>query len=82
MDITVNFSGEGPFNCACCGSLSERVGTVIETWRHGDFFSHEAFLHARVPRLCCPACGESRVVRPWSREGSRFRLTGSVNLDR
>lgn len=80
LDITVEYRGEGMMNCNSCGSISESHGAVIETWRHGDFFHHETFLHARVPRLCCPNCGDSRVERPWSRQGSKFHLAGACNF--
>lgn len=77
LDITLEYCGEGRSNCACCGSTAEILGSFTETWRHGNFFNHETFLHAKVPRLCCRECGGSRVDRPWSRQGSKFRLTGS-----
>jgi len=80
LDITVEYCGEGQTNCLSCGSVAESHGAVIETWRHGDFFHHETFLHARVPRLCCPKCGGSRVERPWSRQGSRFHLTETCDF--
>ena len=44
------------------------------TWRHLNFFQHEAYLHARVPRVTCKACGVKRVAVPWAREGSGFTL--------
>jgi hypothetical protein len=34
--------------------------TVEKTWRHLDFFQHQAFLTARTPRIACAKCG----VRP------------------
>ena len=39
-----------------------------------DFFQHEAYLHARVPRVKCPEHGVHQIPVPWAREGSRFTL--------
>jgi transposase len=48
--------------------------TVKKTWRHLNFFQHQAFLHARVPRIDCPKCGVRLVTVPWARPGSGFTL--------
>ena len=45
-----------------------------KTWRHLDFFQHQAYLHARVPRVTCPIHGTRQVRLPWARQGSGFRL--------
>jgi transposase len=47
---------------------------VKKTWRHLDFFQHQAFLHARVARIDCPNCGVRLVTVPWARSGSGFTL--------
>jgi transposase len=40
-----------------------------------DFFQFEAWLHARVPRVACTACGKtSQAPVPWAREGSGFTM--------
>jgi transposase len=39
-----------------------------------DFFQHKAFLHARLPRVRCPAHGVRQAGVPWAREGSGFTL--------
>jgi transposase len=39
-----------------------------------DFFQHQAYLHARVPRVTCPAHGTRLVALPWARPGSGFTL--------
>jgi transposase len=44
------------------------------TWRHLNFFQHEAYLHARVPRVRCDKCGIKTVNVPWARPGSGFTL--------
>jgi len=48
--------------------------SVEKTWRHLDFFQHKAFLHARLPRVCCPEHGVRQVSVPWARPGSGFTL--------
>jgi transposase len=45
-----------------------------KTWRHLDFFQHQAYLHARVPRVTCQAHGTRQVALPWARPGSGFTL--------
>ena len=48
--------------------------TETKTWRHLDFFQHQAYLHARVPRVRCPTHGVRQVALPWARPGSGFTL--------
>lgn len=44
------------------------------TWRHLNFFQHQAYLNARVPRVRCETCGVRKVTVPWAREDSGFTL--------
>jgi transposase len=37
-------------------------------------FQHQAYLHARVPRVTCPTHGTRQVTLPWARPGSGFTL--------
>jgi transposase len=40
-----------------------------------DFFQHETYLTARVPRVSCQSCAKVRTVRvPWARPQSGFKL--------
>jgi transposase len=39
-----------------------------------NFFQHEAYLHARVPRVTCKECGIKQVPVPWARSDSGFTL--------
>jgi transposase len=48
--------------------------TARQEWRHLDFFQHQAFLHARTPRIACPDCGVKQIAVPWARPGSGFTL--------
>jgi len=48
--------------------------TEPKSWRHLNFFQHEAHLVARVPRIRCTRCGVLQVALPWARPGSGFSL--------
>jgi transposase len=41
-------------------------------WRHLNFFQHEAYLRASVPRVRCGEHGVRQVEVPWARPGSGF----------
>jgi len=41
-------------------------------WRHLDTFQYRTMLHARVPRLNCPAHGIRQLRVPWAEDNSRF----------
>ena len=75
LDIEIDFKTGGRFACPECGKHDCPVhDTVKKTWRHLNFFQHEAFLHARVARIDCPDCGVRLVNVPWARPGSGFTL--------
>ena len=44
------------------------------TWRHLNFFQHQAYLNARVPRVRCEKCGVRKIAAPWARPDSGFTL--------
>ena len=48
--------------------------TINKEWRHLNFFQHECYIHARVPRVKTDGEGIEMVQVPWSREGSGFTL--------
>ena len=48
--------------------------TVKREWRHLNFFQHECYLHARVPRVKTEGNGISTESVPWARPGSGFTL--------
>jgi transposase len=64
------------FLCPECGSGEGCPvhDTTEKTWRHLDFFQHQAFLTARVPRIECPTHGVRLTNVPWARPGSGFTL--------
>ncbi len=75
LDIWVDFSRGARFLCPTCGSQECPVhDTTDKEWRHLNFFQHECYLHARVPRVRCDTCGVHLVSVPWARPGSGFTL--------
>lgn len=73
LDIHLDFPKGCRFACPGCGAAGcPAHDTEAMTWRHLNFFQHEAYLHARVPRVRCRACGVRRVAVPWARPGSGF----------
>jgi transposase len=48
--------------------------TVDKQWRHLNFFEHECYLHARVPRLDITDTIKRQVNLPWSGLGNGFTL--------
>ena len=75
LDIEIDFKSGGRFPCPDCKAADCAVhDTTKKTWRHLDFFQHQAFLHARTPRITCTKCGVRQVEVPWARPGSGFTL--------
>jgi transposase len=72
LDIRIDFPRGSRFCCPTCGTSGPAYDTREMTWRHLNFFQHEAHLQARVPRVQCSRCGVKRV--PWARGGSGFTL--------
>ena len=74
LDLHVTFPKGSRFSCPVCGAECPVHDIQEKTWRHMDFFQHEAYLHARVPRVKCPEHGVHQIPVPWAREGSHFTL--------
>ena len=75
LDIEIDFKSGARFVCPECKAADCPVhDTAMKTWRHLDFFQHQAFLHARMPRIDCAKCGVRQVEVPWARPGSGFTL--------
>ena len=62
------------FPCPECRHPSKAHDFASFTWQHLNFFQHQCFITARVPRVDCPTHGVKRVEVPWARPGSRFTL--------
>jgi len=76
LDIKIDFLPGSVFCCPQCGRERVKAYDTTEiTWRHLNFFQHEAYLTARVPRVSCPDCGIIKLKSfPWSRRESGFTL--------
>jgi len=75
LDIHIDFAPGSRFACPGCGAAACPVHDTERTrWRHLNFFQHEAYLHARVPRIRCEGCGVRKVGVPWARPDSGFTL--------
>ncbi len=75
FDITLHFVRGSTFSCPECGqTILKAHDTVQKTWRHLNFFEHEVYLTAKVPRVRCKHCGIRIVDVPWARSGSGFSL--------
>lgn len=75
LDIRLDFPKGSTFTCPKCGQSGVKTHDTIEkTWRHLNFFQHEAYLTARVARIDCDKCGTHLVEVPWARPGSGFTL--------
>jgi transposase len=77
LDLYLDFPRGARFACPAKGCEHRKCpvhDTAAKTWRHMDFFQHKAFLHARLPRVRCPAHGVRQAGVPWAREGSGFTL--------
>jgi transposase len=75
LDIQIDFALGSRFACPACGAAHcPAYDTERKTWRHLDFFQHQAYLIARVPRIRCETCGVKTITVPWSRADSGFTL--------
>lgn len=74
--IVVSFAEGSKFSCPGCKATGCAVhDTKPHRWRHMDFFQHQAFIDARIPRVRCDACATVRMVDvPWARKNSGFTL--------
>lgn len=75
LDIYLDFERGSRFDCPECGRGGcPAHDTSPKEWRHLNFFEHQAYLHAAVPRVRCEECGVRQVTVPWARPGSGFTL--------
>jgi len=75
LDIEIDFAPGSRFACPRCGAADcPAYDTERITWRHLNFFQHQAYLNARVPRVRCDKCGVKTASVPWARPDSGFTL--------
>ena len=72
LDIRLDFKRGSRFEVdgVACGVHD----TEQKTWRHLNFFQHECYLHARVPRVDTPDGRVVMVMPPWAGKLSGFTL--------
>ena len=65
LDIRIDFPRGSTFTCPKCGQTGMKAyDTQDKSWRHLNFFQHDAYLTARVPRIECNGCGTLLVDVP------------------
>jgi transposase len=75
LDIQLGFPRGSTFKCPVCGRDGLKAhDTIVKTWRHLNFFQHQTYLTAKVPRVRCGNCGVKMVNVPWARPGTGFTL--------
>jgi transposase len=75
LDVQIDFTPGSGFACPDCGAADcPAYDSQRKTWRHLNFFQHQAYLNARVPRVRCETCGIRQVNVPWARPDSGFTL--------
>lgn len=75
LDVQIDFIPGSRFACPNCGATDcPAYDTQRKTWRHLNFFQHQTYLNARVPRVRCETCGIRQVGVPWARSDSGFTL--------
>ena len=75
LDIEIDFAPGSRFVCPNCGAADcPAYDTERSSWRHLNFFQHQAYINARVPRVRCDKCGIRKAHVPWARPDSGFTL--------
>jgi transposase len=76
LDLHLDFKRGSKFLCPECGGgeLCSVHDTHEKSWRHLDFFQHQAYLTARVPRINCQTHGVRLINVPWARPSTGFTL--------
>ena len=75
MSLTIDFKRGSHFSCPECAKSDCSVNdTNTRTWRHLDFFQHQAYLTARVLRIQCAKYGVKQLAVLWARPGSGYNL--------
>src|SRR5271166_1486165 len=75
VDVQAGHDRETRFPCPLCGVLLAVYDHApMRGWRHLDSCEFRTFLHAGVPRVCCPRHGVKQVLVPWALPSSRFTV--------
>jgi len=80
LDVYIDFKKGSTFDYIDLDNNNEAISnlkaydTKDKTWRHLNFFEHECYLHARVPRVKLPN-GKTKLVKtPWEGLSNGFTL--------
>ena len=79
LDIYIDFKKGSTFSFFDKEEEKEIVGlkaydTNNKTWKHLNFFEHECYLHARVPRVKLPNGKVKQIQTPWEGLSNGFTL--------
>lgn len=77
LDIRLAFERGSRFeveNAAGVAVACPVYDTVEKSWRHLNFFQHECYLHARVPRVSTDGGRVAMAMPPWSGKLAGFTL--------
>ena len=74
LDIYIDFKVGSKFKDPASSVLCAVHDTVERKWRHANFFQHECYVHAFVPRIEKSDGSVQQVQVPWAMEGSSFTL--------
>ena len=74
LDIYIEKIRGEKVECPICGKACQTHDSKERTWRHLNFFQHEAYIHCKVPRSKCDEHGVKQIEVPWARPGSGFTL--------
>jgi transposase len=73
VDVVVGHGRGVCWRCPECGAeLSTYDHAERRAWRHLDSCGFTTWLHARPPRVSCPAHGVRQVALPWAEPHARF----------
>lgn len=78
LDIQLEYGSYAKFPCPRCGGINTDIyDRQDHTWRHVNYFEHQAHIHAKVPRVWCHDCtvdnsGVYLTDVPWARKSGHF----------
>ena len=79
LDVYIDFKKGSTFSYIDPESKEEFIGLKVhdtkdKIWRHLNFFEHECYLHARVPRVKLPNGKIKLISTPWEGLSNGFTL--------
>src|SRR3990170_2969024 len=74
LDIKLNFERGATFSVEGFPGERKAYDTIEKEWRHLNFFQHECYLKARVPRIKTPDNKIHLVLPTWSGLQNGFTL--------